>query len=129
MAVSYEWTQAETERPRTNRLLFLGPGRQLLCSRPLRSLTTWANSQRVKSPCLQQSEFENLCFDGIITAMFETLQPPRPEPAKGWFAPTTVYGIWCVLGAGGILISLWKHGTSGRVGFVCYATVLVLALY
>jgi hypothetical protein len=83
----------------------------------------------VKSPCLQQSEFENLCFDGIITAMFETLQPPRPEPAKGWFAPTTVYGIWCVLAAGGILIGLLKHGTSGRVGFVCYATVLVLALY
>ena len=83
----------------------------------------------MQTPDYNKSEFENLCFDGIITAMFETLQPPHPEPAKGWFAPTTVYGIWCVLAAGGILISFWKHGTSGRVGFVCYATVLVLALY
>jgi Ca2+/Na+ antiporter len=61
--------------------------------------------------------------------MFETLQPPPPEPAKGWFAPSKVYGFWCVLGASGVFISFWKHGASARVGFVSYATVFALALY
>jgi hypothetical protein len=74
-------------------------------------------------------DFENLYFDGIIPTMFETLQPPRPEPAKGWFSPTVVYGSWCFLGASGVFVSFWKHSASVRLGFVSYATVFALALY
>ena len=75
--------------------------------------------------------FENLClsceFSGIITAMFETLQSPRPEPVKDWFS--AYYLAYCLLGASCVLISFWKHGTSHPVGLVCYAAVSLLALY
>jgi len=77
---------------------------------------------------LRQFDFKNLDFDGIISAMFETLQP-RPEPAKGWSSPAVVYGCWCLIGALGVFISFWKHGASVRVGFVSYATIFVLAFY
>jgi hypothetical protein len=61
--------------------------------------------------------------------MFETLQPPPSERAKGCFAPTVVYGVWCVLGASGVFISFWKHGAYARLGFVSYTAEFVLALY
>jgi len=60
--------------------------------------------------------------------MFESLQSP-PEPAQGWFAPSKVYGFWCALGISGVLISFWKHGTAGRLGFVCYVAVFALAFH
>jgi len=60
--------------------------------------------------------------------MFETLQPPRPEPVKDWY-PAVFYGFWCVLGASGVGASFWKHGSTGRVGFVSYSAVFVLALF
>ena len=60
--------------------------------------------------------------------MLESLLPPPPEPAKPWFF-TTLYGGWCVLAASIVVISFWRHGTAGRLGLVCYATVFVLALY
>ena len=61
--------------------------------------------------------------------MFETLQPPPSERTKAWFAPTVVYGFWCVLGASGVFISFWKHGAYARLGFVSYTTEFALALY
>lgn len=60
--------------------------------------------------------------------MFESLLPPPPEPAKAWFF-TTLYGGWCVLAASVVVISLWRHGTAGRLGLVCNAAVFLLALY
>ena len=60
--------------------------------------------------------------------MFETLDPPEPEPPRYWF-PRMVYGVWCVLGASGVILSFWKHGVAGRLGLVCYAAVFVLAFY
>jgi len=59
--------------------------------------------------------------------MFETLQLPRSEPARAGFSPK-IYLLYCVLGASGVLISFWKHGTSHYLGLVCYAAVAVLAL-
>ena len=67
-------------------------------------------------------------FDDVIPTMFDTLQPPRPEPVKDGFA-SMVYGLWCVLGASGVIASFWKHGFSGRIGFASYAAVFALALY
>jgi hypothetical protein len=61
--------------------------------------------------------------------MFETLQPSRPEPVKNWVS-TTLYGVYCAIGAFGLFGSLWKHhGSSRSLGLVCYAVVFVLALY
>jgi hypothetical protein len=63
-----------------------------------------------------------------MAAMFEILQSPQPEPVRNW-VPTMIYGVWCVLGASGVIISFWKHGIAGRLGFVCYAAVFALASY
>src|ERR1700674_5247387 len=72
--------------------------------------------------------FESRRLDGIIAAMFESLLPPAPEPMKAWLF-TTLYGLWCAIGASGVVIGFWKHGTSVRLGLICYAAVFVLALY
>jgi len=60
--------------------------------------------------------------------MVETLQTPRPEPAIAVFSPK-IYLLYFALGASGVLISFWKHGTSHYLGLVCYAAVAVLALW
>ena len=60
--------------------------------------------------------------------MFETLDPPEPEPWKDWVAPT-VYGGYFVLTALVVVIRFWRHWTIGRLDLVCYAAVFVLGLY
>jgi hypothetical protein len=60
--------------------------------------------------------------------MFESLLPPPPEPATAWYF-TTLYRLWCAVGASGVVIRVWKYGTAGPLSFVCHAAVFVLALY
>jgi|SRR5580698_2197493 hypothetical protein len=62
--------------------------------------------------------------------MFEALQPPPSEPAKGWLSPNVVFGAWCLLTASsGVFISLRKHSASARLDSVFLATVFVLSPY
>jgi hypothetical protein len=77
---------------------------------------------------LKQLVFVSWRFGGVIAVMFESLLPPPPEPATVWHF-TTLYVLWCVVGASGVAIRFWKHGTAGPLSFVCYAAVFILALY
>jgi hypothetical protein len=60
--------------------------------------------------------------------MFETIESPANEPAKGWYFPN-VYLFWFAIGMFGALISFWKHGVYRPLGLVCYASICILSLY
>jgi hypothetical protein len=100
--------------------LRMGRGRKECLSR-LSAEDIWRNGQIT-------IWFINSCFNGIITAMFETFQSPHPEPVQGWLSPR-IYIAYCVVGATCVLIGFWKYGTSRPLGLVCYSAMSVLALY
>jgi hypothetical protein len=60
--------------------------------------------------------------------MFETIESPAHEQAKGWYFPN-VYLFWFVIGLLGTLISFRKHGVYRPLGLVCYASICLLSLY
>ena len=61
--------------------------------------------------------------------MFDQLQTNSEPPWAGRLWYGSIFGVMCVLGAAGVVLSFMKHGNFRFVEGPCYFAVLALALH